>query len=212
MTVFTSLGVALLFAAIFLFGGRVAYRPGQRGRRRFLSFAAGISVAYTLCTCCHAPGEMQGDRDELPGTTSHRVFRNTASTCGPWPGFLVFLRHRGPGDPAAKRRRRTARATTTVRRPGGRGSHRRLRHVYLDPDVHDGVDGERRSTLCLFAVAMGMHIFTITCNLQPLPRGLRPSWRLPAGGGLPGGLGVAPKPRHPQAHHCGLWWPSCAAA
>ena len=44
MTVFTSLIVALLFAAIFLFGGRVAYRPGQRGYRRFLSFAAGIAV------------------------------------------------------------------------------------------------------------------------------------------------------------------------
>ena len=46
MMVFTSLSVALLFAAIYLFGGRLAYRPGQRGRRRFLSFAAGISVAY----------------------------------------------------------------------------------------------------------------------------------------------------------------------
>jgi len=38
----TTLSVALLFAAIFLFGGRAAYHPGQRGRRRFLSFAAGI--------------------------------------------------------------------------------------------------------------------------------------------------------------------------
>ena len=46
--VFASLSVAVLFAAIFLFGGRAAYRPGQRGRRRFLSFAAGISVAYAI--------------------------------------------------------------------------------------------------------------------------------------------------------------------
>ncbi|MCJ7501114.1 hypothetical protein MUP29_12765 [bacterium] len=43
-----TLSVALLFVAIFLFGGRAAYRPGQRGRRRFLSFAAGISVGYTF--------------------------------------------------------------------------------------------------------------------------------------------------------------------
>jgi hypothetical protein len=32
-----------LFAGIFLFGGRLAFQPGQRGRRRFLSFA-GIAV------------------------------------------------------------------------------------------------------------------------------------------------------------------------
>ena len=43
-----TLSVALLFAAIYLFGGRAAFRPGQRGRRRFLSFAAGISLGYTF--------------------------------------------------------------------------------------------------------------------------------------------------------------------
>ena len=43
-----TLGVALLFAAVFLFGGRAAHGSGRINHRRFLSFAAGVSVAYTF--------------------------------------------------------------------------------------------------------------------------------------------------------------------
>ena len=80
MMLLTSLGVALLFAAIFLFGGRLAYRPGQRGRRRFLSFAAGIAVAYTFVDVMPALGRM---RDIAMQTTSDfkRVF----------PEYSVYL-------------------------------------------------------------------------------------------------------------------------
>ena len=49
-----TLGVALLFAAIFLFGGMATFslRPG--GPPAFPPFAAGVSVAYTSCTPCPA--------------------------------------------------------------------------------------------------------------------------------------------------------------
>ena len=40
-----TLGVALLFAAIYLFGGRASQVLGESGLRRFHSFAAGIAFA-----------------------------------------------------------------------------------------------------------------------------------------------------------------------
>ena len=43
-----TLGVALLFAAIYLFGGRANQVLGERGRRRFHSFAAGLAVSYVF--------------------------------------------------------------------------------------------------------------------------------------------------------------------
>lgn len=42
-----TLSVASLFAAIFLLGSRVCH-PAWAGRRRFLSFAAGVSVSYVF--------------------------------------------------------------------------------------------------------------------------------------------------------------------
>ena len=42
------LGVALLFAAIYQFGGRANQVLGEHGRRRFHSFAAGLAVSYVF--------------------------------------------------------------------------------------------------------------------------------------------------------------------
>ncbi len=46
-----TLGVALLFAAIYLFGGRANQRLGERGRRRFLELqakGAPVDLARTI--------------------------------------------------------------------------------------------------------------------------------------------------------------------
>ena len=43
-----TLGVALLFAAIYLFGGRASQVLGESGLRRFHSFAAGLAVSYVF--------------------------------------------------------------------------------------------------------------------------------------------------------------------
>ena len=51
--VLTTLSVALLFAAIFLFGGRAAYQPGQRGRTAvpspWLPASRWATLSYTCC-------------------------------------------------------------------------------------------------------------------------------------------------------------------
>ena len=45
---FLTLGVALLFAAIYLIGGRASQVFGVAALRRFHSFAAGIAVSYVF--------------------------------------------------------------------------------------------------------------------------------------------------------------------
>ena len=161
----TTLSVALLFAAIFLFGGRAAYRPGQRGRRRFLSFAAGVSVAYTfvhVLPALHAIRELQ---TESPGTFKMLFpgVRRLPVDHGRLPDLLRPRNHGGqsatrPGEPAGD--------------DGGAAP--------WQPWVHMGGfalytwiltymmvwTGKGTLALCLFAVAMGMHIFTITCGLS----------------------------------------------
>ena len=192
-----TLSVALLFAAIFLFGGRAAYRPGQRGRRRFLSFAAGISVAYTFVHVLpglHAIRELQ---TESPGAFK-MLFPEYNVYLWTMAGFLVFYGletmvaspRQDPENPAGERR---------FGPMADMGAHGRLRPLYLDADVHDGVDREKRP--CLMPVRGGhghAHLHHHLQPEQPLPRGVRSSWRLPAGAGLPGGLGIRPDSEHPQ--------------
>ena len=84
-----ALSVALLFAAIFLFGGRVAYRPGQRGRRRFLSFAAGISVAYTFVHVLPALHVIREFHTQSP-SDFQMLFPEYSVYLWTMAGFLVF--------------------------------------------------------------------------------------------------------------------------
>ena len=84
-----TMSVALLFAAIFLFGGRAAYRPGQPGHRRFLSFAAGISVAYIFVHVLPALGTYAGLQTQTP-TGFQRVFPEYSVYLWTMAGFLVF--------------------------------------------------------------------------------------------------------------------------
>ena len=207
MTVFTSLIVALLFAAIFLFGGRVAYRPGQRGYRRFLSFAAGIAVAYTFVHVLPLLGEMREFATHSPDDF-HRVFPEYSVYLWAMAGFVLFL-----GLEALVTRPRGGAENSAGDHDGG---------VPWKSWVHIGGfavyawlltylmvwTGKGALTLCLYAVAMGMHIFTITCNLSSHCHAVYDRrGAIPAGAGLPGGLGMRPNTRHPQAHHCGLGGP-----
>jgi hypothetical protein len=159
-----TLSVALLFAAIFLFGGRAAYRPGQRGRRRFLSFAAGISVAYIFV---HVLPTLHGIRELHTQSPSHfkMLFPEYSVYLWTMAGFLVFY---GIETMVASPRQ------GPENHVGGGGA------AHWQPWVHIGGfalytwiltymmvwTGKGTLALCLFAVAMGMHIFTITCGLS----------------------------------------------
>jgi hypothetical protein len=163
--VLTTLSVALLFAAIFLFGGRAAYRPGQRGRRRFLSFAAGISVAYTFVHVLPALHAIREFQTQSP-TDFYGVFPEYSVYLWTMAGFLVFY---GLETMVASPRQ------GPENRAGDDGAA-----APWQPWVHMGGfalyawiltymmvwTGKGTLSLCLFAVAMGMHIFTITCNLS----------------------------------------------
>ena len=165
MTVFTSLIIALLFAAIFLFGGRLAYRPGHPRYRRFLSFAAGIAVAYVFVDVMPALGRMRDIVMETPGDFQ-RVFPEYSVYLWAMAGFLAFYC-----------------LETLVARPQQGSEHPAGGHDGAAPWqawVHIGGfalyawmltyvmvwKGHETLALCLYGVAMGMHIFPVACNLR----------------------------------------------
>jgi hypothetical protein len=160
-----TLSVALLFCAIFLFGGRAAYRPGQRGRRRFISFAAGISVGYTFVHVLPALGRMR----EI-ATQSQTGFRGFFPEYSVYlwtmAGFMVFY---GLETMAAGRRRGPEHRGGD---DGGAASWQSWVHIggfalYAWLLTYMMVwTGKGALSLCLFGAAMGMHIFSITCNLS----------------------------------------------
>lgn len=161
----TTLSVALLFAAIFLFGRRAAYQPGQRGRRRFLSFAAGISVAYTFVHVLPALHVIREIHTQSP-TDFKMLFPEYSVYLWTMAGFLVFY---GLEIMGARPRRGPE---SSAGEEGGAAP--------WQPWVHIGGfalyawlltylmvwTGKGTLALCLYAVAMGMHIFPITCNLR----------------------------------------------
>jgi hypothetical protein len=163
--VLVTLSVALLFAAIFLFGGRAAYRPGQRGRRRFLSFAAGISVAYAFVHVLPALHAIREFQTQSQGNFK-MLFPEYSVYLWAMVGFLVFY-----GFEILMASPQQGSENT-----GGNGSGA----APWRPWVHTGGfalytwiltymmvwTGKGTLALCLFSVAMGMHIFTITCNLS----------------------------------------------
>ena len=84
----TTLGVALLFAAVFVFGGRAAQRPVRRGHRRLLSFAAGISIAYTFVHVL--PGLNRIRAIQSSSLNESMVFPEHGVYLWTMAGFLVF--------------------------------------------------------------------------------------------------------------------------
>jgi hypothetical protein len=159
-----ALSVALLFAALFLFGGRAAHHPGQRGRRRFLSFAAGISVSYTfvhVLPALHAIRELQRQ-----STTDFKmVFPEYSVYLWTMVGFLVFY---GLETMAAiPRGSLEAGAGGGGAAPGQRWVHIGGFALYAWLLTYLMVwTGKSSLALGLYAVAMGMHIFPIACNLR----------------------------------------------
>jgi hypothetical protein len=159
-----TLSVALLFAAIFLFGGRAAYRPGQRGRRRFLSFAAGISVAYIFV---HVLPTLQVIREIQTQSPAHfkMLFPEYSVYLWTMAGFLVFY---GLETMAAG----TRRDPENLAGEGGAAAWKAWVHIggfalYSWILTYMMVwTGKGALALCLYAVAMGMHIFTVTCGLS----------------------------------------------
>jgi zinc transporter ZupT len=160
-----TLSVALLFAAVFLFGGRLAYQPGQRGRRKFLSFAAGISVAYTfvhVLPAIHAIREF----DTHSPIAFQRWFPEYSVYLWTMAGFLVFYGLEtmvakpclGPEHSAAH--------------DGGAPPWQSWVHIggfalYAWILTYVMVwTGKAKLGLCLYAVAMGLHLFPITCSLS----------------------------------------------
>jgi hypothetical protein len=161
----TTLSVALLFAAIFLFGGRAAYHPGQRGRRRFLSFAAGISVSYTFVHVLPALHEIRAIHTQSPADF-YMVIPEYSVYLWTMAGFMVFY---GLETMAARPRQGLENSPGDG---GSEGSWKPWVHisgfaVYAWLLTYMMVwTGKGTLTLCLFAVAMGMHILPIACSLS----------------------------------------------
>ena len=165
MTAVTSFIIALLFAAIFLFGGRLAARPGQRRYWRFLSFAAGIAVAYVFVDVMPALGRM---RDIAVDSQSefYRMFPEYSVYMWAMAGFLIFycletmvarpqsspVDHAGGHDGAAPWK-----AWLHI---GGFAAYAWMISHIMVWKLHDTL------ALCLYGVAMGMHIFPVACNLS----------------------------------------------
>jgi len=161
----TTLGVALLFAAIFLVGGRAAYRPGQKGRRRFLSFAAGVSVAYIFVHVLPALGRMRDIVMETPGGFQ-RVFPEYSVYLWAMIGFLGFYcletmttgSRRSPANQAGGHE--GAAPWQAWVHIGGFAAYAWMLSYIMVWRLHETL------ALCLYGVAMGLHIFPVACNLS----------------------------------------------
>jgi hypothetical protein len=143
----------------------LAYRPGQKGHRRFLSFAAGISVAYIFV---HVLPALHIIRDiHTQSLTEFQMFFPEYSVyLWTMAGFMLFYG-----------------LETMVARPCRGAENSTGEHggaAPWQPWVHIGGfalyawlmtylmvwTGKDTLALCLYAVAMGMHLFPITCSLS----------------------------------------------
>ena len=165
MTFVTSLIIALLFAAIFLFGGRLGFRPGHKGYARFLSFAAGIAVAYVFVDVMPALGRMRDLTTDTPAGFQ-RVFPEYSVYLWAMAGFLVFYcletmmvkpqegpEHSGGGHDGAP----VWKAWVHI---GGFALYAWMLSHIMVWKLHEPL------ALCIYGVAMGMHIFPVACHLS----------------------------------------------
>lgn len=161
-----SLGLALLFAAIFIFGDHLRLRGSlARHHRKLLSFSAGISVAYVFV---HLLPEVETARGVL--------VRSTAGWSVPLPAILVslfmlagFMLFYGLDRLVSWSRPDGDR---TQDNPAGRSLDYRL-HIGVFA-VYAGMVGylrvnaleEGETPVVLFAVAMGTHFLTVDHALR----------------------------------------------
>jgi hypothetical protein len=163
--IMATLSVALLFAAIFLFGGRASYQPGQRGRRRFLSFAAGISVAYVFVHVLPALHAIREFHTQSP-TDFTMLFPEYSVYLWTMAGFLVFYGLESMGTGPQRNPERSA-GEESGPAPWKAWVHIGGFTLYTWLITYLMVwTGKSTLALCLYAVAMGTHIFPIACNLH----------------------------------------------
>ncbi|MCX6925651.1 MAG: hypothetical protein NT154_20935 [Verrucomicrobia bacterium] len=161
-----TLVVALLFAAIYLFGGRANQRLGERGRQWFLSFAAGLSVSYVFVHILPGLHRIRDFQAQSQTDYIQRVFPEYSVYLATLLGFLVFY---GLESMVTSPRRAVEK---TGDHPGSVASWQPWVHIvgfvlytwlitYLMVRTGKGLVG-----LCLFAVAMGLHIAPITNRMR----------------------------------------------
>ncbi len=161
-----TLGVALLFAAVYLLGGRASQVLGDVGLRRFHSFAAGLAVSYVFV---YIMPELHAIREaHLQPQTDYiqRLFPEYSVYLSAMLGFLVFY---GLESMVARPRRGTG---NTGAHHGSEPPGRAWVHIggfafytWLIT-FQIGQTGKGVIPLCVFAVAMGLHIAPITNRLR----------------------------------------------
>jgi hypothetical protein len=161
----TSLIVAMLFAAIFLFGGRAAYRPGQRVRRRFLSFAAGISMAFVFVNVLPGLQAIEETQTQYRGYFK-TLFPEYSIYLWTMAGFLIFYGLETMAV-STQRSRENQAPDESHAAPWQMWVHIGGFALYAYILTYLMIwTGKDMLALCLYGVAMGMHILTITCNLS----------------------------------------------
>jgi hypothetical protein len=155
-----ALGVAVLFAVIYLSVRQSGDASARRGRERFLSFASGISVAYVFVHVLPGLSRVQ-DFLQNSATGFKGLFPEYNVYLWTMGGFLVFS---GLGVLDARSRRDSDRgpAPRWLGRVeiGGFAAYAWLL-TYLMVWT-----GKGTLALCLYAVAMAMHVFPIASNLR----------------------------------------------
>jgi hypothetical protein len=149
-----------------LFGGRAAYHPGQKGRRRFLSFAAGIAVAYVFVDVMPALGRMR-DMAMHSQSDFYRMFPEYSVYLWAMVGFLAFYcletivtRPRREGPETHEGGHGGVAPWQAWVHIGGFAVYAWMLTHIMVWKFHDTL------ALCLYGAAMGMHIFPIACNLS----------------------------------------------
>ena len=158
-----ALGVAVLFAVIFLSVRRAADVSARSSRERLFSFASGISVAYIFVHVLPGLSRIRDIQASSP-TGFKGLFPEYSVYLWTMAGFLVFS---GLGVLDARSRRETG---EDERSPASRWLGRVEIGgfaVYAWLLTYLMVwTGKGTLALCLYAVAMAMHIFPIAWNLR----------------------------------------------
>jgi hypothetical protein len=158
-----TLAVAIFFGGIFLFGSRVCH-PAWTGHRRFLSFAAGISVSYVFVHVI--PGLARAREVQTQSAAGFPiVFPEYSVYLWAMAGFLGFYgldtmvstKRSGLPQSAGHSEAEPWQAWLHI---GGFAAYAWLL-TYLMMWT-----GKGSLSLCLYAVAMGMHLFPITWKLS----------------------------------------------
>jgi hypothetical protein len=161
-----TLGVALLFAAIFLLGGRASQVFGEPGLRRFHSCAAGIAVSYVFVYIMPELHAIRAVHLQSRGDYIQRLFPQYSAYLSALIGFLVFY---GLENTVAKSRGELGNRGD----PHGAGTPRQAWFRIGGFAIYTwlitfqiGGTAKGLVALCVFAVAMGLHIAPITDRLR----------------------------------------------